>query len=128
MQNDWKKRAKDASHAAVSKIADQAAGAGASAGHVAKEAYERSGLKSKVGAASRRTKDLLESSGASDTVAHFSSVAGKQLDTLSGAKLLELVEERLAIQSKYNDVLATKLQEALDRIQRLEAAISSFKT
>lgn len=128
MQNDWKKRAKDATQAAVSKIADQAAEAGASASHVAKEAYERSGLRSKVGAVSRGTKDLLETSGVSDTAAHFSRAAGEQLDTLSGAKLLELVEERLAIQSKYNDILATKLQEALDRIQRLEAAISSLKT
>ena len=127
MRNDWKKRAKDATHAAVAKIADQASEAGASAGQVAKGAYERSGLKSKVGAVSQGTKALLENSGVAETAAHFSRVAGEQFDTLSGAKLLQLLEERLAIQSKYNDILATKLQEALGRIQRLEAAISSLK-
>jgi hypothetical protein len=127
MQKDWKKRVKEATRTALSEIADQATEAGTSASHIAKGAYEKSGLKSKVGTVSRGTKDLIEKSGVAEAAAHFSRAAGEQFDTLSGAKLLALLEERLAIQSKYNDILATKLQEALERIRRLEAAVSSFK-
>ena len=44
----------------------------------------------------------------------------KTMDEISGAKIMELVEKRLEIQSEYNDILATKLEEALERIEKLE--------
>ncbi len=59
------------------------------------------------------------------TAARTSEEVGKQLDAISGAAILKLVEERLEIQSRYNDVLATKLNEALERIEQLERAGSS---
>lgn len=49
------------------------------------------------------------------------NVATKQLDILSGKEVLAVVQARLDLQAKYNDVLATKLDEALNRIEALEA-------
>lgn len=45
------------------------------------------------------------------------------VDVLTGAKLLEVVQEMLQAQEEYNDVLATKLDEALTRIAMLEVSI-----
>jgi hypothetical protein len=46
--------------------------------------------------------------------------AGEKFDEVSGKKILEEVKKLIETQSIYNDVLATKLQEALDRISALE--------
>jgi hypothetical protein len=43
-----------------------------------------------------------------------------RLDQVTGKQLVELLEERLRMQDDYNDVLATKLAEALERIAALE--------
>jgi hypothetical protein len=43
-----------------------------------------------------------------------------RLDQVTGKQLVELLEERLRIQDEYNDVLATRLAEALERIASLE--------
>ncbi len=45
------------------------------------------------------------------------------LDSVSGQKMYDLVQERLAVQDQYNDVLAAKLHEALERIEALESII-----
>jgi hypothetical protein len=53
----------------------------------------------------------------------FGSAAGAvvdRLDQVTGKQLVELLEERLRMQDEYNDVLATKLAEALERIATLE--------
>lgn len=50
--------------------------------------------------------------------------SGEQLDVLSGQAMYELVQERLALQDRYNDLLATKLHEALERISELEKILS----
>ncbi len=50
------------------------------------------------------------------------AVVGK-LDQVTGKRLIELLEEKLRIQDAYNDVLATRLAEALERIAKLEAKI-----
>lgn len=49
-----------------------------------------------------------------------SEEVGRQLDTITGAAILKLVEERLELQARYNDILATKLDEALKRVEILE--------
>ena|SRR2546427_775178 len=125
MTDDWKSRVKDAAKGAASGLVEDAADVAGYTRQLAKDTYDRTGLRSKVHAMSDAAKDLLEEAGVIDTAARFSKVAGDQLDTLSGAKLLALVEERLSIQSKYNDILATKLQEALDRIKILEEMIAT---
>jgi hypothetical protein len=53
----------------------------------------------------------------------YSDIAGEHLDQASGKKILELVEQRLNLQTDYNDLLATKLDEALSRIKELENLI-----
>ena len=54
-------------------------------------------------------------------------MSGK-LDEVSGKRLVELLEKKLAIQDSYNDILATRLAEALDRIKALEDRVDRFIT
>lgn len=49
--------------------------------------------------------------------------AGEKLDEITGKAILEEVKLLVQRQAVYNDVLATKLQEALDRIAELEAKV-----
>ncbi len=46
------------------------------------------------------------------------------IDVMSGQRMFDLVQERMAVQDQYNDVLASKLYEALQRIERLEKAVN----
>ena len=55
----------------------------------------------------------------------LSDGASDVLDEVSGKKILALVEERMVLQEKYNDLLAEKLDEALDRIQEIEKKIGN---
>jgi len=48
------------------------------------------------------------------------STANKQLDVISGKELLAVVQARLDLQARYNDVLASKLDEVLTRLEQLE--------
>lgn len=52
------------------------------------------------------------------------AISGK-LDSMSGQRMYDLVQERLAVQDQYNDVLASKLHEALQRIEKLEGIINA---
>lgn len=62
----------------------------------------------------------LDSSGVKDAVKATASVVSGKLDEVSGKRLVELLEKKLQIQDSYNDILATRLAEALDRITVLE--------
>ena len=57
---------------------------------------------------------------AAESAKTAAGVVGEGMDVVSGKKLLELVEQRLELQAQYNDVLAMKLEEALQRIAALE--------
>lgn len=57
----------------------------------------------------------------------ISDVASEHLDQVSGKKILETVEHRLEMQTEYNDLLATKLEEALSRIEALEKQVGIKK-
>jgi hypothetical protein len=50
--------------------------------------------------------------------------AGEKFDEVSGKAILEEVRAMVEKQAFYNDVLASKLQEALDRIAELEARMN----
>ena len=56
-------------------------------------------------------------------VGEISSYTTEKLDQMAGSHILELVEERLETQKQYNDILATKLEEALQRIEALESKL-----
>ena len=51
------------------------------------------------------------------------SATSHQFDVLTGQKMYDLVQERLSIQNEINDALAYKLQEAIERIEKLEQKI-----
>lgn len=74
---------------------------------------------------SNAAKSKADEIGISDKVSHGVSAARKTVDVFTGEKQLRLIEERLTLQMRYNDVLATKLDEALTRITELEARIDS---
>ena len=91
----------------------------------AKSEYDDSDLKTSIDSASKKAKVFLDESGVSDRAQEFSDIAGDSFDKVSGKSILDLVEKRLDLQSEYNDVLASKLDEALTRIEKLEAQIKA---
>ncbi len=68
--------------------------------------------------------DQYQNSRAREYVETVMKQAGHGLDTISGKAMYELVRDRLDLQDRYNDLLATKLQEALDRIDALEKRLA----
>ena len=65
----------------------------------------------------------LEQRGAKKAIKNTTGAVVGKLDQVTGKRLLELLEEKLQIQDAYNDILATRLAEALERIAMLEAKI-----
>ena len=68
--------------------------------------------------------DQYQNSRAREYVETVMKQTGQGLDTISGKAMYELVRYRLDLQDRYNDLLATKLQEALDRIDQLERRLA----
>ncbi|MCH8107272.1 MAG: hypothetical protein IIB30_02825 [Chloroflexi bacterium] len=66
---------------------------------------------------------LLESGAKGKKDAVQSQISGK-FDEISGQAMYQLVQERLAEQDRFNDLLATKLHEALERISDLEKRLA----
>ena len=91
-------------------------------------AYGVSGLQAAVEGVGRATNKLDEQTGivtkTREVVGGAADVMGDALDKVSGNGLLNRVEACLATQAKYNDLLATKLDEALQRIAALEARLA----
>jgi len=65
-----------------------------------------------------------EESGAKKHIDMIKTKSGEKLDVISGQAMYEIVQERLDLQDRYNDLLATKLHEALERISKLEKKLS----
>lgn len=63
----------------------------------------------------------LEHRGAKQAIKGASEVVVGKLDQVTGKMLVELLEQKLRRQDEYNDILATRLAEALERIAKLEA-------
>jgi Asp-tRNA(Asn)/Glu-tRNA(Gln) amidotransferase A subunit family amidase len=113
-RRDLKKNKSSATRKWASKISEEMQQA---AGAVIAD-LETSSLKQSVDRAMQTAKQALDSSGA--TAAKVYEVTQDHLDGVTGAKILRLVEERLEIQARYNDILATKLNEALRRLEAIE--------
>ena len=92
-----------------------------SAGSLVSKATEQSGRL--ASSATAATGQMLGK--ASESAKSAAGSVGEGFDVVSGKKILDLVEQRLELQAQYNDVLATKLQEALQRIDVLEKEIQS---
>ena len=61
-------------------------------------------------------------------VDYVSDGTSNQLDVISGQKMYDLVQERIELQNNVNDVLAHKLHEALNCIEKLEEEIKTLKS
>lgn len=119
MSASWKTKPKN--------LVTNASAAVGDAVKVMRQKYDQSGLKSGLDQATDQVQQVLEETGLTQYAMDASQTVGDHFDTISGAKLLALVEERLEIQSRFNNILATKLEEALKRIAELELALKSQK-
>ncbi|MDB5344739.1 MAG: hypothetical protein JWP89_3116 [Schlesneria sp.] len=64
--------------------------------------------------------NVAESTGAAGAIKSTAGAVAGKLDEVSGKRLVELLEQKLRVQDTYNDILATRLAEALGRISTLE--------
>jgi len=88
-----------------------------SAVETGKQAYTGSKLESAI----NYIDGELDQRGAKQAIKDTTGAVIDKLDQVSGKRLVELLEARLQVQDTYNDVLATRLAEAIDRIAKLEA-------
>lgn len=85
-----------------------------------KQAYTGSKLESVV----NYLDGELDQRGAKKAIKDTTGAVVGKLDQVTGKRLVELLEEKLRIQDEYNDILATRLAEALERIAKLEARLN----
>ncbi len=71
--------------------------------------------------------EQLEATGIPQRLGDAKDTIGEKLDEVTGKRLVDLLEVRLEKQDMYNDVLATRLAEALGRISQLEQEIQGLK-
>lgn len=63
---------------------------------------------------------------AGEVTTGVSSAAEKAVNNINGTEALRRIEELVAQQRRYNDVLATRLAEALTRIDHLEQQVKQL--
>ena len=68
--------------------------------------------------------DQLDDRGVKKAVGSAVDAVSDRFDQVTGKQLVELLEERLRIQDEYNDVLASRLADALERIAAIEKRLS----
>jgi predicted nucleic acid-binding Zn-ribbon protein len=74
------------------------------------------------------TSKMYNESKVKEGVDYVSDGTSNQLDVISGQKMYDLVQEKIELQNSVNDVLAHKLHEALNRIEKLEEEIKTLKS
>jgi hypothetical protein len=116
---DWTQGTVDAAGRATQKAAEVATDAVT----VICDKYQESGVGDKIQDLGSWTKEQLDRSGVTAAAKTVTEQTSDVLDTVSGQKILEHMEERNVRQDKYNDILATKLEEALHRIEVLEKSL-----
>ena len=84
------------------------------------QSYDKSTLKPKVDKTVASIDGTLEKTGIKSKAKKAKHVTTKHFDTFTGTRQYRLMQERMALQQRYNDILATKLEEALQRIGHLE--------
>jgi hypothetical protein len=102
-------------------IGKQTIGAASEATRGALEASKQAYTGSKLQSAVKYVDGELDQRGAKKALKDTTGAVVGKLDQVTGKRLVEMLEERLRIQDEYNDILATRLAEALDRIAKLEA-------
>ncbi len=81
-------------------------------------------LISKAGGLARSADDLAERTGAKAAAGAVGERLSDGLDSISGEKLMREMQRRLDGQDELNDALATRLHEALTRIEALERRLA----
>lgn len=127
-------RAKDA----VSGLSSQAANAGVvlasqvaivgksavtNTAEAGKQVYSKTGVESVV----TYLDSELDRRGVKQSLSDTSTAIGNKLDEVTGKRLVDLLEERLQLQDSYNDILATRLAEALDRLDHVESRLRELE-
>jgi hypothetical protein len=100
-----------------------AGGATRGAIETTRQAYSGSKLESVVNAIDGE----LDQRGAKKAVKETAGAVVDKLDQVTGKRLIELLEAKLQTQDTYNDVLATRLAEALERVAKLEARVGELE-
>ncbi len=104
-------------------LANQGLEAASGATRAAIETGKASYSGSKLASAVDYVDNELEQRGAKKAVLGTTDAVIGKLDQVTGKRLVELLEEKLRLQDSYNDILATRLAEALERIAALEARV-----
>lgn len=84
------------------------------------QAFSATGLSSAV----EYLDNALEERGIKDAIADATEAVGDKLDQVTGKQLVEMLEAKLRRQDEYNDIMATRLAEALQRIAALEKTLA----
>lgn len=79
---------------------------------------------SRLEAAVNYVGDGLEERGVFSAIAAATEAVGDKVGQVTGKRLVEMLEEKLRLQDQYNDLLATRLAEALERITKLEERLN----
>jgi neutral trehalase len=126
MSEDFKNKAKDLFNRAI-KATDELK-------DKALDGFDKSEVKSEIGKKLQDAKEYMDEKGITEKAEigikkaqELAELASDNFDKVSGKRILELVEGRLFLQTQYNDILATKLEEALARIAELEKKINGDK-
>ncbi|MBC8391963.1 MAG: hypothetical protein H8E17_05285 [Deltaproteobacteria bacterium] len=113
--NGMKTKLIDAKEKSSKKISDIGSSvADSKAGQWSKDAKERMSGEMKVIA------EVYSESSSKSAFDYLKDKTIDKFDTITGAKILEEVRKRLSLQDRYNDILASRLAEALERISSLE--------
>jgi hypothetical protein len=64
--------------------------------------------------------DAIDEQAIKAAIVEAAEAVGDKVDQVTGKQLVEMLEEKLRRQDEYNDILATRLAEALQRIAALE--------
>ena len=108
--------------AKTAELGKQTYAAAGSAVEVGKQAYVGSGLATAVNYVDGQLEEL----GAKQAIRSTAGAVVGKLDEVTGKRLVELLEKKLQKQDTYNDILATRLAEALERILALENRIDEL--
>ena len=111
-------RARDALGGASTRATSASSAIASKAVELGKQSYAVTGAT--VGAAISYVHGELEERGAKQAIKSTAGAVVGKLDEVTGKRLVELLESRLQLQDEYNDILATRLAEALDRITVIE--------
>ncbi len=85
--------------------------------------YLESGAKRQLDTLTTTAKKHYDESGLNDQAKAISDTVSDQFDIVSGQAMFQAIQDYMAKQDQYNDILANKLFEALERIRNIEESL-----